>query len=327
MAEGAGGAGENALDTIEYYADRKSDLHIHFHENKAGQPTSNSDEPSGNSTDTLGWLRGMPAGTLSSDEIDRVFTMLGSKSSPELPGGQPEKLGMIIAIKNFSRDTTQNVDDPTLPINPAYPPKTLVLIRSVESIQSIEYDSWHKRGDITTDHSKLSLELRDLPTSIAVFGSFELGSTESSDSSLDTGANLDFASKILDSVILNLVNLFLDVGDIINSVPGEAISVLTGDVGAGGINSFAGRDVNLVMTDNLLSSRVSMEISVLSLQIGSSPHPISQDDHIIISKDRDLDLVVGEFGVREPIVPVASSIRFSGLSEFTFSDDLSLIHI
>ena len=321
LAQGAGGAGENALDTIEYYADRKSDLHIHFHENKAGQPNANSEDPSGNSTDTIGWLRGMPAGSLSSSEIDRIFTMLGSKSSPELPGGQPEKLGMIIAIKNFSRDTTQNVDDPTLPINPAYPPKTLVLIRSVQSIQSIEYDSWHKRGDIDTDHSKLSLELRDLPTSIAIFGSFELGSSESSDTTLDSGANLDFMSKILDSVILNLVNLFLDVGDIINSVPGEAISVLTGDVGGVGANSFAGRDVNLLMTDNLLSSRVSMEISVLSLQIGSSPHPVAQDDHIIISKDRDLDQVVGEFGVREPIVPVASSIRFSGLSEFTFSDD------
>ena len=321
LAQGAGGAGENALDTIEYYADRKSDLHIHFHENKAGQPTANSEDPSGNSTDTIGWLRGMPAGSLSSSEIDRIFTMLGSKSSPELPGGQPEKLGMIIAIKNFSRDTTQNVDDPTLPINPAYPPKTLVLIRSVQSIQSIAYDSWHKRGDIDTDHSKLSLELRDLPTSIAIFGSFELGSSESSDTTLDSGANLDFMSKILDSVILNLVNLFLDVGDIINSVPGEAISVLTGDVGGVGANSFAGRDVNLLMTDNLLSSRVSMEISVLSLQIGSSPHPVAQDDHIIISKDRDLDQVIGEFGVREPIVPVASSIRFSGLSEFTFSDD------
>ena len=321
LAEGAGGAGENALDTIEYYADRRSDIHIHFHENKAGQPTANSNDPSGNSTDTIGWLRGMPAGSLSSDEIDRVFTMLGSKSSPELPGGQPEQLGMIIAIKNFSRDSTQNVDDPTLPINPAFPPKTLVLIRSVQSIQSIEYDSWHKRGDILTDHSKLSIELRDLPTSIAIFGSFELGSTESSDTSLDSGANLDFMSKILDSLILNLVDLFLDIGGIINSVPSEAISVLTGDLGGGGINSFSGRDVNLLMTDNLLLTRTSMEISVLSLQIGSSPHPIAQDDHIIISKDRDLNQVIGEFGVREPIVPVASSVRFSGLSEFTFSDN------
>lgn len=321
LAQGSGGAGENALDTIEYYADRRADLHIHFHENKAGNPTDNSDDYSGNSTDTLGWLRGMPAGSLSSDEIDRVFTMLGSKSSPELPGGQPERLGMIIAIKNFSRDNTQNVDDPTLPINPAYPPKTLLLIRSTQSIQSIEYDSWHMRGDIATDHSKLSLELKDLPTSIAIFGSFELGSTESSETDFDDADNLDFMSKILDSVIINLVNLFLDVGDIINSVPGEAISVLTGDVGGGGINSFAGRDVNLLMTDNLLPSRQNMEITTLSLQIGSSPHPIAQDDHIIISKDRDLDQVMGEFGLRDPIVPVASSVRFSGLSEFTFSDD------
>ena len=51
----------------------------------------------------------------------------------------------------------------------------------------------------------------------------------------------------------------------------KAISVLTGDLGGGGINSFSGRDVNLLMTDNLLLTRTSMEISVLSLQIGSSP--------------------------------------------------------
>ena len=320
LAEGSGGLGEDSLDTIEYYADRKADLHIHFHENKAGKPVANSDEQRGNSTDTLGWLRGMPAGSLSSDEIDRIFTMLGSKSSPELPGGQPGKLGLIIAIKNFSRDQTQNVDDPTLPVNPAFPPKTMVLIRSIESIESIEYDSWHKRGDIVTDYSKIHLELKDLPTSIVLYGSFELGSSSSSDTSLDSGANLDFFSKILDSVILNVVNLFLDIGGIINSVPSEVISVLTGDSG-GGINSFAGRDVNLLMTDNLLADRKSMEINELAVQIGSSPHPVIQGDHVIISNDRDLGQVMGEFGVREPLVPVASSVRFSGLSGFTFSDD------
>jgi len=321
LAEDPGVVGENALDTIEYYADRRADLHVHFHENKAGEPVENSGDQRGNSTDSIGWLRGMPAGSLSTDEIDRVFTMLGSKSSPELPGGQPEKLGMIIAIKNFSRDTTQNVDDPTLPVNPAYPPKTLVLIRSVESIQSIEYDSWHKRGDIITDHSKIHLELKNIPTSIALYGSFELGSSSATDTSLDSGDNLDFLSKILDSVILNLVNLFLDIGDIINSVPSEVVSVLTGDSGSGGLNSFAGRDVNLLMTDNLLADRVNMHIDELAVQIGSSPHPVTLDNHVIISKDRGLDQVMGEFGAREPLVPVASSVRFSGLSQFTFSDD------
>ena len=320
LSEGAGDVGENALDTIEYYADRRSDLHVHFHENKAGEPVA-SGESSGNSTDTIGWLRGMPAGTLSADEIDRIFTMLGSKSSPELPGGQPEKLGMIIAIKNFSKDSTQNVDDSTLPVNPAFPPKTLVLIRSSQSIQSIEYDSWHKRGDIITDHSKIHLEMKDLPTSIVLYGSFEFGSSSTSDTSLDSGTNLDFVSKILDSVILNLVDLFLDIGGIINSIPSEVVSVLTGDSGGVGLNSFAGRDVTLLMTDNLLLERVNMQINELAVQIGSSPHPVTLGDHVIISKDRNLNQVMGESGLREPLVPVASSIRFSGLSEFTFSDD------
>ena len=320
LSEGAGDVGENALDTIEYYADRRSDLHVHFHENKAGEPVA-SGESSGNSTDTIGWLRGMPAGSLSVDEIDRIFTMLGSKSSPELPGGQPEKLGMIIAIKNFSKDSTQNVDDSTLPVNPAFPPKTLVLIRSSQSIQSIEYDSWHKRGDIITDHSKIHLEMKDLPTSIVLYGSFEFGSSSTSDTSLDSGTNLDFVSKILDSVILNLVDLFLDIGGIINSIPSEVVSVLTGDSGAVGLNSFAGRDVTLLMTDNLLLDRVNMQINELAVQIGSSPHPVTLGDHVIISKDRNLNQVMGESGLREPLVPVASSIRFSGLSEFTFSDD------
>jgi hypothetical protein len=320
LSEGAGDVGENALDTIEYYADRRSDLHVHFHENKAGEPVA-SGESSGNSTDTIGWLRGMPAGSLSADEIDRIFTMLGSKSSPELPGGQPEKLGMIIAIKNFSKDSTQNVDDSTLPVNPAFPPKTLVLIRSSQSIQSIEYDSWHKRGDIITDHSKIHLEMKDLPTSIVLYGSFEFGSSSTSDTSLDSGTNLDFVSKILDSVILNLVDLFLDIGGIINSIPSEVVSVLTGDSGGVGLNSFAGRDVTLLMTDNLLLERVNMQINELAVQIGSSPHPVTLGDHVIISKDRNLNQVMGESGLREPLVPVASSIRFSGLSEFTFSDD------
>jgi hypothetical protein len=320
LSEGAGDVGENALDTIEYYADRRSDLRVHFHENKAGEPVA-SGESRGNSTDTIGWLRGMPAGSLSVDEIDRIFTMLGSKASPELPGGQPEKLGMIIAIKNFSRDSTQNVDDSTLPVNPAFPPKTLVLIRSSQSIQSIEYDSWHKRGDIITDHSKIHLEMKDLPTSIVLYGSFEFSSSSTSDTSLDSGTNLDFVSKILDSVILNLVDLFLDIGGIINSIPSEVVSVLTGDSGGVGLNSFAGRDVTLLMTDNLLVDRVNMQINELAVQIGSSPHPVTLGDHIIISKDRNLNQVMGESGLREPLVPVASSIRFSGLSEFTFSDD------
>ena len=163
--------------------------------------------------------------------------------------------------------------------------------------------------------------MKDLPTSIVLYGSFEFGSSSTSDTSLDSGTNLDFVSKILDSVILNLVDLFLDIGGIINSIPSEVVSVLTGDSGGVGLNSFAGRDVTLLMTDNLLLDRVNMQINELAVQIGSSPHPVTLGDHVIISKDRNLNQVMGESGLREPLVPVASSIRFSGLSEFTFSDD------
>ena len=88
----------------------------------------------------------MPQGSLSEGEIERVFRMLGSDGSQsQLPGDLPDRLGFIIGIKNFSRDNSQNVDDPTLPVNPANPPKTLILLRSVQSVEQLDYDSWFTR--------------------------------------------------------------------------------------------------------------------------------------------------------------------------------------
>ena len=87
----------------------------------------------GNVTESAGWLRGMPAGSLDQLEIERVFKMLGSDKSPELPGRLPERLGLIIAIKNFSKDNSPNSNDPSLPVNPADPPQSLVVIRSAIS--------------------------------------------------------------------------------------------------------------------------------------------------------------------------------------------------
>ena len=82
LADGTGDVGENGLTTIEYWADRRADLFIHFHENRSEVPPENADGEYGNVTDSVGWLRGMPAGSLSSEVIDRIFTMLGSKSEP-----------------------------------------------------------------------------------------------------------------------------------------------------------------------------------------------------------------------------------------------------
>ena len=226
LADGTGGLGENGLTTVEYWADERADLHIHFHENRSEAPPDNSDGIYGNVTDSSGWFRGMPKGSLTTEEIDRTFTMLGSKSEPELPGGQPNRLGLIIGVKNFTRDTSQNVDDPSLPVNPAYPPKTLLLVRSVQSLESVEYHSWMKRAGIDTDHRRIQITAEEIPTALVFFGSFELGGAEDADTSLDSAQNLDFLSRILDVVLINIVDLFLDIGTILNDIPSATVDVI-----------------------------------------------------------------------------------------------------
>ena len=320
LADGTGNLGENGLDTLEYWADERADLHIHFHENRSEVPPENSDGNYGNSTDSSGWFRGMPAGSLSSEEIDRIFTMLGSKSQPQLPGGQPNRLGLIIGIKNFTRDNSQNVDDPSLPVNPANPPNTLVLLRSVQSIESVEYHSWMKRGGSDTDHRRIQITAKEIPTAIVFFGSFQLGDTEGADSGLDSGQNLDFLSRILDIALINIVDLFLDIGTILNDIPSATVDVIGG--GVGGSGGLSGESIHLLMHDNWRIDREAQIISEVGLQIGSSPHPTMPGDHLILSKDRELDVVQGRSGPQTPLVQVAASLQFSGLSSFTLVDDI-----
>ena len=320
LADGTGSLGENGLNTLEYWADERADLHIHFHEDRSEAPEENSDGNYGNVTDSRGWFRGMPEGSLTTEEIDRTFTMLGSKSEPELPGSQPDRLGLIIAVKNFTRDTSQNVDDPTLPVNPAYPPKTLVLVRSIQSLESVEYHSWMKRGGVDTDHRRIQITAEEIPTAIVFFGSFELGGADSADTSLDTGQNLDFLSRILDVVLINIVDLFLDIGTILNDIPSATVDVISG--GIGGSGGISGETLHLLMHDNWRPERESRSISEIGLQIGSSPHPTISGDHLILSKDRELDTVQGRNGPQTPLVQVAASLRFSGLSSFTLIDNI-----
>ena len=312
--------GERGLTTIEYWADERTDLHIHFHENRSElPPEESSDGGIGNVTDSLGWLRGMPAGSLSEGEIERIFRMLGSDGSQsQLPGHLPDRLGFIIGIKNFSRDNSQNVDDPTLPVNPANPPKTLILLRSVQSVEELDYDSWFTRHGVEEDHRKIHINARDLPTALVLYGSFELGGS-SSDSQFDTEDNLDFVSKVMDNVLINIVDLFLDIGTILNDVPSAVVDVISGGVdGASGLD---GRTVHLLLTDNWLVTRSDMPLTSLSVQIGSSDHPIGTGDHLLLAKDRGLGMVQGIHGQMEPLAPVAASLRFSGIAAFSLIDD------
>ena len=309
--------GEKSLTTLEYWADRRSDLHIHFHEDRSDLPESESDGTFGNTTDSLGWFRGMPAGTLSEGQIERAFRMLGSVDQPELPGDIPERLGLIIGIKNFTRDSSQNVDDPTLPVNPADPPDSLIVIRSVQPIQELDYTSWFSRGGESQDHRRIHIFADSIPTAVALYGSFGLGGSAESNNSLDSGNNLDFISKIVDSVILNLVDVFLDVGSILNEVPSTLVELISGSVDAG---SISGREIHLLMTDSWQLSRIPIPLTELSAQIGSSDHITSLGNHVILSRDSGLGMIQTDHGPMDPLVPIAASINFSGLQAFSLVD-------
>ena len=313
LASGVGGAGERSLSTLEYYADRGADIHLHFHEDRVNVPEENADGDYGNSTDSLGWLRGMPSGSLSPQEIDRVFTMLGSRSSPELPGSQPDRLGLIIAVKNFTRDTSPNEDNENLPINPADPPKSMILFRSVSKIDALEYDSWLTRGGVITDHQRISIQTGAIPTALIVYGDFNIGGNEEgNDVSLGNDPNLDFLSRILDAALVNLVDVFLETALIINALPTTVVDVLSGGVEFS--PDGGGQNLHFEITDDFRTTRVPDILPSVKLAIGSHDHmKLESSDHLILSRDRESALVQGNDGLIEPLVPVAASISFSGL--------------
>ena len=137
--------GDNSFDTIEIYSDVGTDVYIHYFEDRSNVPEG--DSPFGNVTDSRLWIRGLPSGSLHPEEIAAIFTTIGeAPGSLNLPGEIPDRLSLMIAIKNFSADNSNNVNDPTLPLNPAQPPNTLLLIAGTSSIKEFNYASTFKRG-------------------------------------------------------------------------------------------------------------------------------------------------------------------------------------
>ena len=94
-----------------------------------------------------------------------------------LPGDIPNRLSFILAIKNFSGDATANENDLTLPVNPAAPPATLIMIAGTERIKSLSYNSTLKRGGYANDVSSLTIQVENLPEVLILKGSFQLSST------------------------------------------------------------------------------------------------------------------------------------------------------
>ncbi|MBJ84645.1 MAG: hypothetical protein CMB52_03915 [Euryarchaeota archaeon] len=317
LPSGSGTVGEDGLTTIEYYADRRADLWLHFHENKSAYKESAS-EPYGNVSDTLVWLRGMPSGSMSPLEIERCFQMLGSASQPELPGQIPSQLSLILGIKNFTRDSTPNVNDPTLPIDPQNPPNTLVLLRSTESVTSVDYVSWFLREGVETDHRKTRLNAVDLPTGLILYGDFWLGGSEEQEiGTLDD--SLDILSKILDVTILAVVDIFIDISNVINSIPNALVDVISGSTGS----ASQGTAIHLEMMTHFEVGRQPMPIGSIELAMGSSDIPVGYGPHLLLADDKSTPVVQGRNGQVEKLVPIAVSLHHEGLHSLHIVDDVS----
>ena len=307
--------GDNSFDTIEIYSDVGTDVYIHYFEDRSNVPEG--DDPFGNITDSRLWIRGLPSGSLHPDEIAAIFTTIGeAPGSVNLPGEIPDRLSLMIAIKNFSADNSNNVNDPTLPLNPAEPPNTLLLIAGTSAIKEFNYASTFKRGGYSGDSSSMVVQIEDLPRVIVIQGSFLLSSTGVNRVNFDN-PNLNTIAQFFDNALLTVVEIVLDIGAILNGLPNAVVGTAGSTGGVIDLQCF-----NQVKKSLPSSNRESMEIGHMQFALASSPQPWLPDmDHILLSEDTDSAIVDGRLGPVDPLVPVAMSMRIGGISEVRHAFD------
>ena len=140
--------------------------------------------------------------------------MMGeAPGSVNLPGEIPDRLSLMIAIKNFSADNSTNLDDPTLPVPPAAPPNTMLLIAGTSLIKEFNYACTFKRGVYSGDASSMLVEMDNLPRVIVIQGSFLLSSTGVNRVNFDN-PNLNTVAQFFDNALLTVVEIVLDIGAI-----------------------------------------------------------------------------------------------------------------
>ena len=311
-------AGENSFDNIEIFSDTDADLWFHYFEDRSAHIEEGGQF--GNITDSRGWVRDLPKGTLPQEEIDAIFTLIGeAPGSTNLPGQMPNRLSLIISIKNYTADTSANVADPTLVFDPSDNRwNSLILIAGTERISEIEYISTFQRHGYGIDSSSMEVKIVDLPEVIGVFGTFEIPS--SNRVRVEFGTAPDILSEVLDNVVLNLVEIILDLGTILNGLP-EAIVGTAGE-SSGEIFVQFYNQVRGTWSDG--SQRSETTVGSLELAIGSSAHPVLSRNHIILAEDVDYTddngNVDGKYGrINGPLVPVAMSVAINDVSGVSYS--------
>ena len=301
-------AGDNSFDTIEIFSDVGTDVFIHYFEDRSNVPEG--DDPFGNVTDSRLVIRGLPSGSMHDDEIAAIFTTIGeAPGSVNLPGQVPQRLSMIIAIKNFSGDQTTNVNDPTLPINPSSPPNSLFLIAGTASIDRFQYDSSFKRGGYATDSSSMHVVIEDVPRVIVIQGSFLLSSSGVNRLNYDN-PNLNTIAQLFDNALLTVIEIVLDIGTILNGLPNAVVGTAGSSGGETEIQCF-----NQVKRSLPETEREPMVIGRLAFALASSPQPwLPGMDHILLSEDTGQAVVNGRLGPMDPLVPVGMSMQVGGIS-------------
>ena len=313
-------AGENSFDNIEIFSDTDADLYFHYFEDRSAHIEEGG--RFGNITDSRGWVRDMPKGTMPQEEIDAIFTLIGeAPGSTNFPGQMPNRLSLIISIKNYTADGSANVADSTLLFDPSNERwNSLILIAGTERISKLEYVSTFQRHGYATDISSMEVEILDLPEVVAIFGTFEIPT--SNRVRVEFGTAPDLLSEVLDNVVLNLVEIILDLGTILNGLP-EAIVGTAGE-SSGEIFLQCFNQVKETWANG--NQRSESMIGSVGLGIGSSPHPVMQKNHILLAEDLDYTdeygNVSGKYGsINPPLVPVGMSLLMTDISGASYSYD------
>ena len=308
--------GEDSLDTIEYFSERRSDLYIHYFEDRSNYPEA--DSTWGNITDAELRIKGLPSGSMSQDEINALFTMLGAApGSNDLPGEVPEELSLMIGIKNFTRDSDDNVDDETLPINPANPPTSMVVIALSERVEKLELTASVRRYGSNLDHSSTTIIIEDVPKVLVISGTFNLPSGGGVRVLYDD-PTLDLFSQFFDNILLNLVEIVLDIGSIIQGLPMAIVSTAGESGGVVKVHSY-----NQILFTSSAGLRQVSAIGLLNLEMGSSDYPyMMTGDHLILGYDSGLDPVIGRLDFEVPLVPVSISLKMTNISNVKHSYDV-----